>query len=287
MKIGIVGGNGAIGRRHAQNAQQLGHEVKIYDPTVVGGSGFGRERQLYDWCDAAVIATPSPYHESGLRACVERGKHVLIEKPISTAIGMLPQLLAEADDKDLTVMMGNNLRFHPGVIAAKLKQMLPERIAGEPLWANFICATQGSTTSLRDGAIFNTGAHEVDLALNLFGPAHVACASARRSETYVGVDDMADFVLVHDCGVRSTFHLDLVTPHRLRRFYFADTISTSLVDLDQRDGKTDTSYDEDYLDEMAAFGDRIDGHLVPGATGHDGLETLRVLLDIRKKAGLA
>ena len=45
-------------------------------------------------------------------------------------------------------------------------------------------------------------------------------------------------------------------------------------------------YSDDYLNELRAFIDRINGVFAPGASGHDGLATLKVLLDVRKKAGL-
>src|SRR6266404_6691966 len=105
MKVGCVG-YGSIGKRHADNAQVLGHEVVVYDPQVRRDVKF--ERMIYEQCDAIVVATPSPYHEGPLRAAIERGKHVLIEKPISTSIGMLPQLLDIAARKNLVVMMGKD-----------------------------------------------------------------------------------------------------------------------------------------------------------------------------------
>lgn len=281
MKIGVVG-QGSIGTRHAKNARELGHEVEVYDPAYP--SDFKREAHLYDWCDAAVVATPSQFHEGPLRACVERGKHVLIEKPISVGMGLLPDLLRVADDKGLVVMMGNNLRMHPCVQMAK--RWIAEGSIGRPLWAHFNCAQLNSKYT--DSVVLNWGAHEVDVALHLLGPARVLCASVED-------DKIADFVLQHDSGARSSFHLDYITPNEIREFWIAGEEDNIGVDLPSRHitckrlgssvGPGD--YDADYINEMRAFVSRIDGMITPGATGHDGLETLRVLLDVRKKAGLS
>lgn len=288
MKIGIVG-LGSIGQRHAANARTLGHEVKAYDPA--GGSDFGRERYLYDWCDAAVVCTPSMFHEGPLRACVERGKHVLMEKPISVAVGMLRQLLTEAAYKQLTVMMGNNLRFHPSVVRAK--QYVDSGALGKLYWANFICATEYTTTAARDGVILNTGSHEVDIALHLFGPAVALFATCSGNDDQVR-DVSADFVLQHDGGMRSTFHLDIDTTDRVRQFWISGAEKSVQFDLDIRtvyshhDKGTylGGSYANDYLYEMRCFTDRIEGKETRGATGEEGLDCLLTLLDIRKKAGL-
>lgn len=280
MKIGVVG-MGSIGQRHAENARKLGHQVVSYDPA--GSSDYRFERLLYDdkSVDAVVVATPSMFHEGPLRACVERGKHCLIEKPISTGVGALPELLRVAAEKRLTIMMGNNLRFHPCVI--QTKQWINSGALGSPHWANFVCATERTETALRDGVILNTGAHEVDLALHLFGPAVVLVATTSH-------DISADFVLQHDGGARSTFHIDIDTWDRVRQFWISGADKSLITDLDDRRAGSQFfpgSYADDYLVEMGAFIDRIEGKKIGmGATGEEGLEVLRLLLDVRKMAGL-
>jgi UDP-N-acetylglucosamine 3-dehydrogenase len=280
MKVGVVG-LGSIGSRHMRNLKMLGHEVPVYDPVLPQRVAF--ERSIYEDCEAVVVASPTMFHEQALRACVERNRHVLIEKPISKQIGAIPDLLRRADDKGLVVMTGNNLRLHPCV--QQVKQWLGAGEIGEPLWASFTCAHQTEKYT-DDGVVLNTGAHEVDLALYLFGPAK--CLTAHESDT------AAYFTLLHDSGVRSNFFLDHATPHRIREFWIAGAEKNIGVDLDNRRMSLGTeatqapgSYDDDYRNEMSAFIDRINGRFAPGATGHDGLATLRTLLDVRKKAALS
>lgn len=286
MKVGIVG-HGSIGKRHAENFRNRGHKVTVYDPQ--GPKDYKFERELYDDVDAVVIATPSWVHEAGLRAAIERRKHVLIEKPISTSVGHLRELLKIADENNLVVMMGNNLRFHPCVLQA---QTWLTTETGSPIWANFICATEGSITNVTDGVTLNTGAHEVDLALQMFGPGEVTDAAPSR---LVGRNDVAmNFVIEHnESNVRSSFLLNWETPNRIREFWIACWQHNIGVDLDKRlcslggsGRQMPGSYDSDYIDEINAFERRIEGEIVPGATGHDGLATLKILLDVRRKAGL-
>ena len=281
MKIGIVG-YGSIGKRHAENAEKLGHDVIIYDPVLANGF----ERQVYDKADAVVIASPSAFHEAGLRACVERGKHALVEKPLGLAIGALPQLLSTAQAKRLVVMMGNNLRFHPCV--QKAKEWLNAGSLGHELYAHFVC-TQKSLHPLyrSDGVILNSGAHEVDLATFLLG--HAECSYAQAD------DAVADFFLEHRGGARSCVHLDFINPYPLRNFTIIGDKGTIHCDLIRRLVSRENgddfvvgpgSWADDYFAEMKAFVDRIEGKETPGADGRDGLDTLSLLLDIRFKAGL-
>jgi predicted dehydrogenase len=291
MKIGIVG-YGSIGSRHAHNAVALGHETIVYDP--MGPCDVRFEQDVYEAADAVVIATPSFHHESALRAAIERGKHVLIEKPISISIGGLAGLLGRAREAGLVVMMGNNLRFHPSIELAKA---WIEEGTIVPQWANFICATTTTKPDyLSDGVILNTGSHEVDLALHLFGPARVIAASGRWNEHS---DVMADFVILHESGVRSSFHVDFVTEQEIRQFWIGGLRSNVFVNLPARQAtmvqagvkaKQFTaagSYDHDYADEMEEFIRKCSGERGGlGATGDDGLAVLRILLDVRRKVGL-
>lgn len=296
MKIGVVG-YGSIGQRHAANIEKLGHSAVVYDPA--SRRDVKLERMIYDSdVQGVVIATPSPYHEGPLRACIERRKHALVEKPISTVLGALPELLRVADENKLVIMMGNNLRFHACVREARA--WLAAGYIGKPIWAQFTCATLTEKPLYRsDGVTLNTGSHEVDMAMHLLGPATVLVASARHDGT---TDDISDFVLDHGNGVRSSFHLDFVTDQEIREFRITGEDGNIFCHLPLRFmvrrqanpklpsvNHTDTffapgSYAEDYLDEMRAFIDAIEGKELIGATGQDGLGTLQVLLDIRRKA---
>lgn len=286
MKIGVVG-HGSIGQRHAANIATLGHTAVVYDPANRRDVAF--ERVVYESCDAVVIATPTLYHLGGIRAAAERGKHMLVEKPIARHTLGLAQLLDLAESNGAVVMVGCNMRFHPCVQQAKI--WIDGGHIGRPLWAHFTCATLSMKAPyLSDGVILNTGAHEVDMALHLLGPATVIIANARTGEFG---DDIADFVLEHESGARSSFHLDFVTPHEIREFWIAGDQKNIGVDLPKRRislGETSMQsagdYDRDYIDEMRAFINRIAGNDDYGATGEEGLRVLDVLLDVRKMAGL-
>jgi predicted dehydrogenase len=298
MRVGVVG-HGSIGKRHAQNLRTLGHNVQVYDPADRMDVRF--ERNIYETCDAVVVATPSQFHESGIRASVERGAHVLVEKPISIAVGALPQILKSAADKRVTVMVGNNLRFHPCVKQAK--EWISQGSIGKPLWANFICAQ--SNKKYRESVILNWGAHEVDMAMYLLGPVRAVLSACERplrpgtgnsdvNPMLLDHEDIADFVLEHMNGCRSSFHLDYITPTEIRESWIVGEdnnigmeMLTRTVSLGKWTQGLGGSYDDDYVAEMKAFIDRADGKLsIDGATGDDGLATLKVLLDVRRKAGL-
>jgi predicted dehydrogenase len=63
--------------------------------------------------DAIVIATPAATHYGLARECLRAGKHVLVEKPAATGIREAEQLVAEATQQRVILMVGHISLFTP------------------------------------------------------------------------------------------------------------------------------------------------------------------------------
>lgn len=305
MKIGVLG-LGSIGLRHARNLQMLGHEVIGYDvdekkqrefqgkiwkrDEIIPHSGVTiRQHEL----DAYVIATPTTQHYQDLLDCMAEGKPTFVEKPIAATREEWRQLQNYLSTKDL--MCGYMCRFHPCVKAAK--NWIDQGLIGKPLWANFICGQFNDKPDyLRDGVVLNWS-HEIDLALYLLGPAKVVAASVHKindDENYVNwTDDIADFVLEHESGARSTIHLDYVTKNEIRESWIVGSEKNIGLDMLGRRisfGKMVQEFggdwNSDYIDEMQAFIDYCKSGKMLGASGENGLHVLEICCEVRKMAGL-
>ncbi len=71
--------------------------------------------------DAVVIATDEKSHEPITREAVQYGKHVLIEKPVSTDSKTAENLLNLSEESDVIILPGHMLRFDPGYAAVNKK----------------------------------------------------------------------------------------------------------------------------------------------------------------------
>lgn len=69
--------------------------------------------------DAVLVLTPHHLHFPAALAAVKAGKHVLVEKPVTTRLADAQDLLAAADKKGVTVMAGQTRRFRPESHALK------------------------------------------------------------------------------------------------------------------------------------------------------------------------
>ena len=87
-------------------------------------------------CDeitAVWVGTPSHTHYRFVKAMLEAGKHVYVEKPISTVAQEARDLADLADSKGLVLMVGHLLLYHPAV--NRLKMLVEEGVLGDIVYA--------------------------------------------------------------------------------------------------------------------------------------------------------
>jgi predicted dehydrogenase len=83
--------------------------------------------------DAAVIVTPTPAHHAVARRALERGIHLLIEKPITVTLDEADELLAIAKTKGALLQIGHVERFNQALRAAQPYLDAPRFIESERL----------------------------------------------------------------------------------------------------------------------------------------------------------
>src|SRR4029450_9471735 len=92
-RVGVVG-VGHIGSNHARLYREISSAefTAVYDVDLVRGNAIGRKfgavptsslDEFIDMVDAASVATPTNTHYEIARSLLARGKHVLVEKPIT------------------------------------------------------------------------------------------------------------------------------------------------------------------------------------------------------------
>ena len=102
--IGIIG-LGSIGRRHLRLVKELRPELNIIAVRSGKGKKEEEEKKLLNavvhsleeaidyGIEAAIIATPAIYHIQQAIDLMEKGVHVLIEKPLSHSLHNMTELL--------------------------------------------------------------------------------------------------------------------------------------------------------------------------------------------------
>ena len=140
-----------------------------------------------DELEGVVIATPVPTHYALAKQALEAGKHVLVEKPPAMRAAEIDELVALATERDLVLMPGHLLLYHPGV--RKLKELIDAGELGDVL------CVYGNRQNLGivrtdENALWSLGVHDLSVILYLLdeepargGRARHATSSPRASRT--------------------------------------------------------------------------------------------------------
>ncbi len=139
-----------------------------------------------DEIQGVVISAPSFVHESLARACLEAGKHVLVERPLALSAGGVRWIMKAAREAGRSVILGMAHRYQPNVRA------LRSAIAGGALgklgsvrvtWLNRAVRRPRGGWRRRalesgGGALMDLGVPALDLALWTMGYPKLARVSA-------------------------------------------------------------------------------------------------------------
>jgi predicted dehydrogenase len=164
--------------------------------------------------DAVVVATPVVTHYELARQALEAGKHVFVEKPMALHAGEAEELCALAEERDLVLMPGHLLLYHPAV--NKLKELIDSGELGE---IRYVYGNRQNLGKFRtdENALGSLGAHDLSVILHLVGedPSEVWA----RGESYVNhpVEDVVFCFLRFPSGKLAHMHLSWLDPHKIRK----------------------------------------------------------------------
>lgn len=149
--------------------------------------------------DVVYVATPHHDHYASARSCLEAGKAVLVEKPLTTGPADTERLITLARDRGLFLMEALWTRTNP--LMRKVSELVGTQAVGpiRHLWLNFGFHFTGSddhrllSPELGGGAILDLGIYPVHIAHLLLGQPGAITGSGHLAST--GVDAHASAVL--------------------------------------------------------------------------------------------
>jgi predicted dehydrogenase len=210
MKLAIIGA-GHMGRYHADKFSRLpGVELAAVvdpDPARAKVSDF---RQVLGNVQAAVIAVPTNLHHEVARACLEKGVHVLVEKPLAATLNEADDLVALAREKSLVLQVGHVQRYSGAfqALAHRVDKVLyidAERLSG--------FKQRGAEVNV----ILDLMIHDLDLALSL-ARSEVSAVSACGFQVLTGDIDIASARIEFASGCVADLTASRVSQAVVRKF---------------------------------------------------------------------
>lgn len=317
----LLTGSGSIGRRHLGNLRHLFPHARI---DLLSSRGRALEcppeatrvvtslgESLADGLDAAVVASPAPFHVATCRALLEAGVPVLVEKPLSDTLEGVESLLKTARSRNRVLVVGYTLRFHQAV--RRLQEAVRSRAIGKVLSAQFQVGqylpdwrpaadyreTVSARRDLGGGALLELS-HEIDYAQTLLGPiVQVVALAGRVSSLEINVEDCVDLLVRFAGGTQASIHLDFLDRAPFRGCRLVGTDGTLEWDASahevrqygpaSRDGAVLISTrgvdrNEMYLAQLRHFLNAIETGTDSQATAEGAHSTLQVIDAARRSA---
>jgi predicted dehydrogenase len=223
--IGVVG-LGYWGPNLARNFAELGTLTWLCDLDDELQSAFARrypgvqvtgsfEALLADPdVRGVVIATPVPTHYALAKQALEAGKHVLVEKPPAMRAAEIDELVAIANERDLVLMPGHLLLYHPAV--RKVKELIAAGELGE------VFCVYGNRQNLgivrtNENALWSLGVHDLSVILYLLDEEPAEAVAHGRDFLTAGVEDVVFCYLRFPSGKIAHMHLSWLDPHKMRK----------------------------------------------------------------------
>ena len=220
----VIVGAGVMGKVHAKNMKTAENSqlVAICDVNREAGEALAREYGVkyfdkYEDCfesgevEAAIVATPHYFHPPIAVAAMERGIHVLCEKPLAVTVSEADRMAEEATKSGVRYGVMFQRRTHPAF--RKARELIDSGALGE-IWRTMMVETEwfrpqayynsggwrGTWAGEGGGVLMNQAPHSLDIFTWLTGlPAKVDGRVATLHHD-IEVEDTASAMLTYANG---------------------------------------------------------------------------------------
>jgi predicted dehydrogenase len=303
-------GVGSLGRHHARNYAELEREGRLEfigacDTNVETAKRVGSDNQcatfndwrdLLDKADLVSIATPTETHCEIACEFLEKGVHVLVEKPISLSLDEADRMIAAANRSGAKLMVGQLERYNPAMVALR-----PH--VTNPLYFEIHRVSPFPNRSLDVDVVLDVMIHDLDAVQWLVGE-DVKVSEIRAVGIPVISDkvDAANARIEFDNGAVANITASRIGTEKIRKTRFYQTNAyvvldyatkfASLTSLNPEAANPLLGISIDRLEindveplraEITAFLDSIEHDTEPPVSGEDGRRALALAVGVLER----
>jgi predicted dehydrogenase len=165
--------------------------------------------------DAVIIATPPYEHASLALQALRAMKHVLVEKPMTTATSSGRQLVEEAAARQLTLMVGHTFEYH--AVVWKLRELIESGALGEIYYIDTARLNLGAYQS-DVNVVWDLAPHDISVINYLLRSRPDFVEAWGSAYVHPHQEDVATLRLGYsDRGVRAQVQVSWLDPCKVRR----------------------------------------------------------------------
>jgi len=203
--------------------------------------------------NAVVIATPAKTHFDIAVQALEKGKHILVEKPMATTVAEVEQIAALAERNNLVAMVGHTFLYNAAV--RYLKKLIDSGELGQIRYIYCQRLNLGRIRSDVD-ALWNLAPHDVSIIQYLLNnPTPISVT--RKGMDYVqdSIEDVVFMHILYANKIIAHIHVSWLDPNKVRRMTVVG--SKKMVVYDDIAENKIAIYDKG-IDRMAILGKNMD-----------------------------
>jgi len=236
LRMGVIG-VGVMGSNHARVLAGLPgvRLVGVADPDeqqvrfVADALGCSAVRDVDDLftlgVDAVTIAAPTHLHHDIALACIKRGIHVLVEKPIASNPEEGRSIVAAARRAGVTLMVGHVERFNPAV------ETIKEAIRGKEILSISITRVGPFPPRMSNvGVVIDLAVHDIDL-IRWFTDSDIVDVQPLTANAVAEREDIALLQFRTTSGVLAQINTNWLTPFKARTVHVATRDKYIIGDL--------------------------------------------------------
>jgi len=298
LRVGVVG-VGHIGSNHARLYAEIpsAEFSAIYDVDLAKANAIAKKYRVTpaqsldefaEMVDAASIATPTNTHYEVARSLLARGKHLLIEKPITDNTRHASELAELATRDHLILQVGHVERFNPVLSALEARLTHPRFIEAHRL-------SPYPERSTDIGVVLDLMIHDLEIILHLV-------RSPVQTIDAVGVavlsrgEDIANARLRFENGCVANITSSRISPERMRKIRVFQEDAYLSLDYEKQTGeiyrraegritreKVEIAREEPLKHQLASFVECARSGRQPRVSGFQAIAALELAMEITKR----
>tara|TARA_X000000950_G_scaffold147952_1_gene182607 strand:- start:5576 stop:6547 length:972 start_codon:yes stop_codon:yes gene_type:complete len=233
IKIGVFGA-GHLGKIHLKllNESKIFNLIGFYDVNTehslkiekeFGYKYFSDSNLLIESVDAIAIITPTKFHYEIAIKCIEKNKHIFIEKPIAYSIQQAEKIVKFSKEKKIIGQVGHVERFNPAFNSIK-------KIIGNPMFIESHRLSEFNPRGTDVSVVLDLMIHDIDIVLSLISSKVINITSSGVS-VISETPDIANARIEFQNGAVANLTASRISLKNMRKLRFFQKETYISVDL--------------------------------------------------------
>ncbi|MBN2326539.1 MAG: Gfo/Idh/MocA family oxidoreductase [Candidatus Omnitrophica bacterium] len=164
--------------------------------------------------DAVAIATPTSTHYELAKEALLHNKHIWIEKPMTSTSAEAQKLIDLAEKQGKLLLVDHTFLFTSAV--QKLKELIKDGVLGDLFYYDSVRVNLGLFQH-DVNVVWDLAPHDLSIVDYLIDEKPKAISACAMDHFHTGREDIAYLTLYYDNNLISHFHLNWMSPVKIRR----------------------------------------------------------------------